>query len=231
VLVFRVRDWKRRLRCAGRGAARALCIAEHRSQWCVRDILFCYVTCLVLCVIESLLIEDCFQCARFVVGCGVCVVQCLLIGGLFLGCEIGSEGCVALAGALQGHSALQSIDLSSAWGIFCCVECGVCGVCVFESLLIWDYFQGARLEAKAALRLLGRCKGTLHCRASISVVRGGSFVVCCGVWGVWFSLLIWDCFQAVRLQAKAGLRLLGRCKGSLHCRASISVVREEYSVV
>ena len=57
----------------------------------------------------------------FGVGCEVCVIECLLNGELFSGCEIGSEGCVALAGALQGHSALQSIDLSSASGIFCCL--------------------------------------------------------------------------------------------------------------
>ena len=39
--------------------------------------------------------------------------------------------------------------------------------------MIGDCFQGAILEAKAALRWLGRCKGTLHCRASISAVREG----------------------------------------------------------
>ena len=50
----------------------------------------------------------------FGVGCEVCVIECLLNGELFSDCKIGSEGCVALAGALQGHSALQSIDLSSA---------------------------------------------------------------------------------------------------------------------
>jgi hypothetical protein len=43
---------------------------------------------------------------------------------------------------------------------------------VIESLLIGDRLQTARLKAKAGLRWLGRCKGTLHCRASISVVRG-----------------------------------------------------------
>ena len=53
----------------------------------------------------------------------------------------------------------------------------------------YDCFQGAILEAKAALRWLGRCKGTLHCRASISVVREGYFVVLCGVCGVCLSLL------------------------------------------
>ena len=89
-IVFRVLYSKRRLRCAGWGAARALCIAEHQSQRCVRDILLCGV------------------------GCEVCVIECLLIGELFSDCKIGSEGCVALAGALQGHSALQSIDLSGA---------------------------------------------------------------------------------------------------------------------
>ena len=89
-IVFRVRYWKRRLRCAGWGAARALCIAEHRSQRCARDILF------------------------FGVGCLLCVFASLLIGGLFSDCEIGNEGCVALAGALQGHSALQSINLGCA---------------------------------------------------------------------------------------------------------------------
>jgi len=75
------------MRCACWGAARALCIAEHRSRRCVRDI--------------------------FLRGVG-CVVESLLIGGLFSDCDIGSEGCVALAGALQGHSALQSIDLYGA---------------------------------------------------------------------------------------------------------------------
>jgi len=52
----------------------------------------------------------------FVVWCGVCgcVFECLLIEGLLSGCDIGSEGCVALAGALQGHSALQSINLTGA---------------------------------------------------------------------------------------------------------------------
>ena len=99
-IVFRVRDWRQRLRCAGWGAARALCIAEHQSQRCVRDILLCGVWCVL---------------------------------------------------------------------------------CVFESLVIGDCFQGAILEAKAALRWLGRCKGTLHCRASISEVREGYFVVWCGV--------------------------------------------------
>ena len=57
-------------------------------------------------------------------------------------------------------------------------------VCVFESLLIWDCFQGATLEAKAVLCWLGRCKGTLHCRASVSAVREGCSVVWCGVCGV-----------------------------------------------
>ena len=100
MIFFRVRDWKRRLRCACWGAARALCIAEHRSLKCVRDILL------------------------FGVGCEVCVIECLLNGACF---------------------------------------------------------QAARLEAKAGLRLLGRCKGTLHCRASISGVREGYFVVWCVV--------------------------------------------------
>jgi len=44
-IVFRVQDWKRRLRCACWGAARALCIAEHRSEWFVNDILLCGVGC------------------------------------------------------------------------------------------------------------------------------------------------------------------------------------------
>jgi len=48
------------------------------------------------------------------VGYVVYVFECLLIGGLFSDCHIGSEGCVALAGALQGHSALQSIDFGGA---------------------------------------------------------------------------------------------------------------------
>ena len=46
MIVFRVQYWKRRLRCAGWGAARALCIAEHQSQLCVRDICF-VVRCLI----------------------------------------------------------------------------------------------------------------------------------------------------------------------------------------
>ena len=54
-------------------------------------------------------------------------------------------------------------------------------LCVIESLVIGDCFQGARLEAKAALRWLGRCKGTLHCRASISGVREGYFDVFSGL--------------------------------------------------
>jgi len=49
-----------------------------------------------------------------VLECVVCLVECLLIGGLLSGWNIGSEGCVALAGALQGLSALQSIALYSA---------------------------------------------------------------------------------------------------------------------
>ncbi len=48
------------------------------------------------------------------VGRVVCVFYSMLIGGLFSDCNIGSEGCVALAVALQGHLALQSIDLSCA---------------------------------------------------------------------------------------------------------------------
>ena len=101
---------------------------------------------------------------------------------------------------------------------------------MFESLLIGDCFQGARLEAKAALRWLGRCKGTLHCRASISEVREGFFVVWCVLY-VFESLVIGDCFQGAESEAKAALRWLGRCKGTLHCRASISAVREGYFVV
>ena len=61
-----------------------------------------------------------------------------------------------------------------AWVVLCVIESLVSGVC----------FQGARLEAKAALRWLGRCKGTLHCRASISVVRDGYVVVWCVVFVV-----------------------------------------------
>ena len=49
MIVFRMRYWKRRLRCAGWGAARALCIAEHQSHWCVMDMLLCDVVC-VVCV-------------------------------------------------------------------------------------------------------------------------------------------------------------------------------------
>ena len=99
-------------------------------------------------------------------------------------------------------------------------------------MLIGDLFQAARLEAKAGLHWLGRCKGTLHCRASISAVRGGDLLLCgvgCVVC-VFESLLIWDCFQGATLEAKAGLHWLGHCKGTLHCRASISAVREGYSV-
>ena len=82
----------------------------------------------------------------------------------------------------------------------------------------YDCFQDAILEAKAALRWLGRCKGTLHCRASISAVREGYFVVWC-VLCVFESFVIGDCFQGAILEAKAALRWLGRCKGTLHCRA------------
>ena len=58
-----------------------------------------------------------------VLWCGLFVVCVCVFAdlGLLSGCKIGNEGCVALAGALQGHSALQSIDLSSASGIFCCL--------------------------------------------------------------------------------------------------------------
>ena len=51
-----------------------------------------------------------------VVWYGMGFVVCDLVfadWGLLSGCDIGSEGWVALAWALQGHSALQSIDLSS----------------------------------------------------------------------------------------------------------------------
>ena len=57
-------------------------------------------------------------------------------------------------------------------------------LCVIESLLIGDCFQAAILEAKAALRLLGRCKGTLHYRSSILNVREGYFVLRCVLCGV-----------------------------------------------
>jgi hypothetical protein len=40
----------------------------------------------------------------------LCFADC----GLYSGCDIGKEGCVALAGALQGHSAVQCINLWSA---------------------------------------------------------------------------------------------------------------------
>jgi len=104
MIVFRVQDWMRRLRCACWGSARALCIAEHHTRMCVGGILLCGVGRVVLCVIES--------------------------------------------------------------------------------LLIWDCFQTAILEAKAALRLLGHCKGTLHCRSSILNVREGYFVLRCVLCGV-----------------------------------------------
>jgi hypothetical protein len=45
--------------------------------------------------------------------------------GLFSDCNIESEGWVALAGALQGHSALQSINLGGAYQMFCRVVAGV----------------------------------------------------------------------------------------------------------
>ncbi len=72
------------------------------------------------------------------VGCVVCIFESLLIWGLFSGCEIGSEGCVALAGALQGLSALQCIDLGGTCQIYHCVVLdamcfvwyGACDVCV-----------------------------------------------------------------------------------------------------
>ena len=57
MIVFRMLGWKRRLRCAGWGAARALCIAEHRSRWCVRDILL-FGVWFVWCVFESFVIGD-----------------------------------------------------------------------------------------------------------------------------------------------------------------------------
>ncbi len=61
---------------------------------------------------------------------------------------------------------------------------------MFQSLVIGDCFQGAILEAKAALRWLGRCTGTLHCRASISGVREDILCgVVCVVCGVCFSLV------------------------------------------
>jgi hypothetical protein len=50
---------------------------------------------------------------------------------------------------------------------------------MFASLLIRGCFQAATLEVKAGLRLLGRCKGSLHCRASVSDVRGD--LLLCGV--------------------------------------------------
>jgi len=131
---------------------------------------------------------------------------------LFSGCKIGSEGCVALAGALQGHSALQSINLTGAWGIHCCVVWGV--VCIFECLLIGDCFQCARLEAKAALRLLGRCKGTLHCRASISHVREWYFVfVECVVVCVIECLLIGGLFSDCHIGSEGCVALAGALQG------------------
>ena len=45
MIVFRMLGWKRRLGCAGWGAARALCIAEHLSHSCVMDMLLCDVVC------------------------------------------------------------------------------------------------------------------------------------------------------------------------------------------
>jgi len=76
-----------------------------------------------------------------------------------------------------------------------------CVVCVFESLLIRDCFQGAVLQENTGLRWLGRCKGSLRYRASISEVREGFFVVwssVCGLcvlvfadWGIVFRLRDW----------------------------------------
>jgi len=96
----------------------------------------------------------------------------------------------------------------------------------------YDCFQGARLEAKAALRLLGRCKGTLRCSASISDVREGHFVVCCedqvcGVcvlvfadWGIVFRVQDWKrrlrcaCWGAARALCIAEHRSQ-RCVGDI----------------
>ena len=56
MIVFRMLGWKRRLGCAGWGAARALCIAEHRPRMCVRDILLWCGVCSVW--FESFVIGD-----------------------------------------------------------------------------------------------------------------------------------------------------------------------------
>ena len=87
-------------------------------------------------------------------------------------------------------------------------------MCVFESLLIGDCFQVARLEAKAGLRLLGRCKGTLHCRASISMVREGHFVVWLGGgMSVIESLLIWGLFSGCKIESEGWVALAGALQG------------------
>jgi len=86
---------------------------------------------------------------------------------------------------------------------------------VFEFLLIGACFQGARSEAKAALRLLGRCKGSLHCRASISEVREGYCVVWCGVYGgfVIESLLIGVLFLGCNIGSEGCVALAGALQG------------------
>jgi len=83
-------------------------------------------------------------------------------------------------------------------------------MCVFESLLIGDCFQGARLEAKAGLRLLGRCKGTLHCRASISVVREG-YLFCGAVFDLVFA--DWCLFSVCSIEREGCVKLVEALQG------------------
>ena len=81
-----------------------------------------------------------------------------------------------LTAKLGACSNVRTIDLSGerCSAASCDAECIRCAISDFSD---YDCFQDAGLEAKAALRWLGRCKGTLHCRASISLVREGYVVV------------------------------------------------------
>ena len=88
--------------------------------------------------------------------------------------ELSRDQLQMLTAKLGACSNVRTIDLS---GERCCIlqcHCGVYPMCCFTD---YDCFQVAALYAKAALRWLGRCKGTLHCRGSISRVREGYCVV------------------------------------------------------
>ncbi len=85
---------------------------------------------------------------------------------LLSGCEIGNEGCVALAGALQGHFALQSIDLFGAWGVYHCVVLdamcfvwyGACDVCVLV-FSDWGLLLGCKIASEGWVTLAGALQG------------------------------------------------------------------------